>query len=280
MRLPAEDRDPLLGRHVAGLDRSALDVAAEEAAQPPRHLLPRVVRVLAQLLAGDLPEDAAAPERRGAAAELSVRPEDERRRAAVDLAVVDVVGELVEVDVALLAARRLRRVRQDPRQPLAWAIGLEGQLGLGVHDQPLLVRERQLLMDLPGDEDLLLGILEVVAHEDAGVLLPQVAAGQGLQREEEREADLAALGDPAEAGAVLQEGHLVGLEHQGLVVEAGEPAQEAPLGRQPFSELLLAALDDPQRHDAPPAPTAVCLAFPAVERLHVLATNDPTEVPT
>ena len=60
---------------------AALHVAAEEAAQPPRHVLPAVVRVLAQLLGGDLPEDAAPAERRGAAGELTVRAQDERGRA-------------------------------------------------------------------------------------------------------------------------------------------------------------------------------------------------------
>ncbi|MFH0899791.1 MAG: hypothetical protein V2A73_04095 [Pseudomonadota bacterium] len=37
----------------------------------------------------------------------------------------------------------------------------EGQLRLRVHDQPLLVRERQLLEDLASDEDLLLRVLGV-----------------------------------------------------------------------------------------------------------------------
>ena len=81
--------------------------------QPPRHLLPAVVGVLAQLLGGDLPEDAAPPERRGAAGKLAVGAQDERGRARVDLSVVDVVGELVEEHVALLAAGRLRRHRDD-----------------------------------------------------------------------------------------------------------------------------------------------------------------------
>jgi len=58
-------------------------------------------------------------------------------RAAVDLSVVDVVGDLVEVDVAFLAARSLRRRRDDARQPLVGGIRLEGELGLRVHNHPL-----------------------------------------------------------------------------------------------------------------------------------------------
>ena len=164
-------------------------VRAEEPAQPPRDLLPPV-GVVTQLLVGDLPEDAAPPERRAATGELAVAAEDECCRAPVHLAVVHVVRELVEVDVALLAARRLRRVREDARELLRRAVRLERQLRLAVDDEALLVRERQLLVDLTRDEDLLLRVVEVVGDEDGGVLRAEVAARECLEGEEELEADL------------------------------------------------------------------------------------------
>ncbi len=98
------------------------------------------------------------------------------------------------------------------------AVGLEGELRLRIDDEPLLVRQRQLLVDLARDEDLLLGVVQVVAHEHAGVLLAEVTSGERLEREEEREAHLPALGDPAEAAAVLEEPELVGIKHDGFVV--------------------------------------------------------------
>lgn len=64
-------------------------------------LLPDVVRVLAQLLGGDFPEDSAPTERCEAARELVERSQDERGLAAVDLAIVDVVRQRAEVAVAL-----------------------------------------------------------------------------------------------------------------------------------------------------------------------------------
>ena len=125
-------------------------------------------------------------------------------------------------------------------------------------------------MDLARDEDLLLGVVEVVADEDRRVLLAQVAAGQRLQREEEREADLAALRDPAEPGAVLQEVQLVLLERDGLVVVREQALGEAPLGADPVRELLLGALHDPKRHAALRAQVARDLAFVADGSLYGL----------
>jgi hypothetical protein len=247
-RRPTEALDALLGRHVGRLDRGARRVGAEESAQPPRHVLPRVVRVLADLLARDLPEDPASAERRAAPRELSVRAEDQRRRPAVHLAVVHVVRELVEVDVALLPARCLRWVREDAREALVRAVRFERELGLRVDDELLLERERQLLVYLARDEDLLLRVLEVVANEDRGVLLAEVATREGLEREEKREADLTALRDPAKSAPVLEERDLVRLELDGLVVIRRKPRDEAPLAREPLGELLLGALDDGEGH--------------------------------
>lgn len=133
-------------------------------------------------------------------------------------------------------------------------------------------------MDLARGQDLLLGIVEVVADEDRSVLLSQVAPGQSLERKQEREAHLTTLGDPAEAGAVLQERDLVGLQHEGLVIEGAEAAKEASLLGQPLGEPLLGPFDDAERHGAAPSRTAFRLAFPAVERLHVSVTSDRQEV--
>ena len=182
------------------------------------------------------------------------------------------MGKLVEVDVALFAARGLRRRRDDPRQPLVRGVRLEGELRLRVHDQALLVRERQLLVDLPGDEDLLLGVVEVVADEHAGVFVTEVTSRERLQGEHEGEAHLPALGHPAKARAVLQELDLVRLELEGLVVEGCQPAQEPPFLGEPLGELLLGALDDAQGHDAS-RDTAASLAFAAKGRLHGTSTD-------
>ena len=245
--------------------------------------MPGVVRVAAQLLGRDLPEDTAATERGAAARELPPRTQDEGGRAPVDLAVVHVVGKLVEVDVALLAARGLRRRRDDPRQPLVRRVRLEGELGLRVHDEALLVGERQLLVDLPGDEDLLLRVVEVVADEHRRVLVAQVTSGERLQGEDEREAHLPALGDPAKARAVPQEVDLVRLELEGLVVERRQAAQEPPLGGHPLGELLLGLLDDAEGHDGlrdtAPIPRKPALAFAAKGRLHGMSTDARKEQP-
>jgi hypothetical protein len=56
---------------IAGASTAALHVGAEERAEPPRHVLPGVMRALAQRLPGDLSEDAARAERGGAAGELA-----------------------------------------------------------------------------------------------------------------------------------------------------------------------------------------------------------------
>jgi hypothetical protein len=223
--------------------------------------LAAVVGVAAQLLGGDLPEDAAPAEGRARAGELPVRAQDERRRAGVDLAVVHVVGELVEDDVALLAARRLRGDREDARDAAARADGLEGELGLRVDHQLLLVGERHLLVDLPREEDLLLGVIEVVADEHRRVAVAQVAARERLEGDDEGVADLAALGDPPEARAVLEERHLVGLEHDGLAVVGAEPRDEAGLRRQPVAEFLRRPLHEGQHGAPPPARRPLCRRF-------------------
>ena len=108
-----EASDALLGGHEGGLHCSAPHVMAEEAAQPPGHLLARVVRVLAQLLRGDLPEDAAPAQRSAAARQLPVGAQDERGAARVDLPIVHVMRQLVEVRVSALPARRLGRHADD-----------------------------------------------------------------------------------------------------------------------------------------------------------------------
>ncbi|MFP2956563.1 hypothetical protein ACLEPN_01710 [Myxococcus sp. 1LA] len=153
-----EANDALLGGHERGFHRSAPHVEGEESAQPPGHLLARVVRVLAQLLRGNFPEDAAPAQRGAAACELPMRAEDERGAARVHLPVIDVVGQLVEVRVAALPSRRLGGHGDDAREAPALGVGLEGQLRLRIRHELLLEGERQLLVYLPGDEHLLHGI--------------------------------------------------------------------------------------------------------------------------
>ena len=77
-----------------------------------------------------------------------------------------------------------------------------------------------------------------------------MAPGERLEREEEREADLAALVDPPEPRAVGEELALVRLEDDGLVVVGHQRRDEPRLRHQPLLELLLGALDDPERHAA------------------------------
>jgi hypothetical protein len=218
-----------------------------------------VVRVLAQLLRGDFPEDAAPAKRGAAARELPVRAEDERGAARVDLAVVHVVGQLVEVRVAPLSARRLGGHGDDAGEAPALGVGLEGQLRLRIRHELLLEGCRQLLVHLPGDEHLLDGVAQVVRDEDGCVAVAQVAASEGLEGEEEGEAHLAALRHPAEAGAVVQQGLLVGLQHHRLAVVVAQSADEARLGGEPLGEVVLGALDDAERHGVllQPRPTVI-----------------------
>lgn len=163
-----------------------------------------------------------------------MRAEDECGAARVDLAVVHVVGQLVEVRVAPLSSRRLGGHGDDAREAPALGVGLEGQLRLGISHEPLLVGERQLLVHLPGDEHLLDGVRQVVGDEHRGVAVTQVAAGEGLEGEEEGEAHLAALRHPAEARAVVQQGLLVGLQHHRLAVVVAQAGNESGLGGQPL----------------------------------------------
>jgi hypothetical protein len=187
------------------------------------------------------------------------------------------VRELVEQDVALLAPGRLRRNRQNPGDAAAGGVGLERKLRLRVHDEPLLVGDRQLVEGLTRDEDLLLRLVLRERHEHRGVPVPEVAPRQRLQRRNEGEAHLPALGDPPEAAAVLQECDLVGLKHDGFTVVVAQPADEPRLGGEPISEVVLCALDDAERHAAAPARIAEGLAFPAAQRLHVSGSNHEPE---
>ncbi|GEL75605.1 hypothetical protein [Myxococcus virescens] len=167
--------------------------------------------------------------------------------------------QLVEVDIAALAARRLGGNGDDAREAPALGVGLEGQLRLRVGDELLLVGERQLLVHLPGDEHLLHRVREVVRDEDGRVAVAQVAAGEGLEGEEEREAHLAALRHPPESGAVAEKGLLVRLQHHGFVVVLAQPGDEARLGGEPLGEVVLGALDDAERHGVllQPRPTVI-----------------------
>ncbi|WP_426747404.1 hypothetical protein VZQ01_08010 [Myxococcus faecalis] len=152
-----------------------------------------------------------------------MRAQDEGGAACIDFAVVDQVRQLVEVDIAALAARRLGGNGDDAREAPASGVRLEGQLRLGIRHELLLVSKRQLLVHLPGDEHLLHGVTQVVRDEHRRVAVAQVAPCQGLEREEEGEAHLAALRDPTESGAVAEEGLLVRLQHHGLVVVLAQP---------------------------------------------------------
>src|SRR5205085_9284 len=87
---------------------------------------------------------------------------------------------------------------------------------------------------------------QVVRDEDRRVLRTKVTARKGLEREEEREADLAALGHPTKPGLVREERELVGLKGDRPVVVTAEGGEEADLGGEPANEVLLAALDDPE----------------------------------
>ncbi len=206
------------------------------------------MRVLPQLLGVYLPEDASPAERGAAPCELPMRAQDEGGAACIDFAVVDQVRQLVEVDIAALAARRLGGNGDDAREAPASGVRLEGQLRLRIRHELLLVGERQLLVHLPGDEHLLDGVREVVRNEDRRVAVAQVAPRQGLEGEEEGEAHLAALRHPPESGAVAEKGLLVRLQHHRLAVVVAQARDEARLGGEPLGEVVLGALDDAECH--------------------------------
>lgn len=122
----------------------------------------------------------------------------------------------------------------------------ENKLGLGVGDQFLLVLGRHLGEDLSGDHDFLLGVTLGERDEDRGVVRSQMAPGQGLEGCDERKAHLPTLGHPTEAMAVLQEGKLVGLQADRLVVVPTRPLDEPRLGRDPMVEVPLGFLRNDQ----------------------------------
>ena len=177
--------------------------------------------------------------------------------------------QLVEVRVAPLSARRLGGHGDDAGEAPALGVGLEGQLRLRIGDELLLEGSGQLLVHLPGDEHLLHRVREVVGDEHRSVAVTQVAAGEGLEGEEEGEAHLAALRHPSEAGVVVQHGLLVGLQHHRFAVVVAQAGDEARLGGQPLGEVVLGPLDDAERYGAllQPRPTEIAEARAASSRM-------------
>ena len=179
------------------------------------------------------------------------RAQDERGRALVDLAVVGVVGQLVEIEIALFATWCFGRHGDDARDALGRTVRLEAELGLGVGDQALAIGERKLLVELAGVVHLLDRVGERIADEDGRLTITQVAARDRLAREEEAEADLAGLHDPAVLALVLQERDLVAVERERLAIEGRHGREEAELRTQVGEHVVLGLLGDRQ-HGAPP----------------------------